>query len=238
MNKNKGFTLLELLIVIGILAILATVIIVAINPAELLRRARDSQRLSDLASITSAISFYLTEASSPTLGTATTSSRELSNNTCDPPLGAATRTVIYYSINNSPDSDAHFHDQNRGIGGYNIGGTCPNCWKKFSTSSQGVSGTDGWIPVNLRGLAAGSPIAKFPIDPRNVTSSSADYHYAYVCQRTPNLAFELFANMESTLYSNGGSQDRESTDGGYASTTYETGSLIFVTSTAIIRIPE
>lgn len=68
---KKGFTLLELLIVIGILAILSTTMVLVINPAEMLRRARDSQRLSDLGSINTALSFYLTESASPSLGTST-----------------------------------------------------------------------------------------------------------------------------------------------------------------------
>jgi len=64
---KKGFTLLELLIVIGILAVLSTTMVLVINPAEMLRRARDSQRISDLNTIKSALAFYLTEAASPSL---------------------------------------------------------------------------------------------------------------------------------------------------------------------------
>jgi len=64
---KKGFTLLELLIVIGILAVLSTTMVLVINPAEMLRRARDSQRISDLNTIKSALAFYLTEAASPDL---------------------------------------------------------------------------------------------------------------------------------------------------------------------------
>jgi len=47
MKTKKGFTLLELLIVIGILAILSTTVVLVINPAELLKKARDSQRISE-----------------------------------------------------------------------------------------------------------------------------------------------------------------------------------------------
>lgn len=64
---KKGFTLLELLIVIGILAILSTILIIVINPAEMLRKARDSQRISDLNTIKTALSFYLVESGSPDL---------------------------------------------------------------------------------------------------------------------------------------------------------------------------
>jgi len=66
MNK-KGFTLVELLIVIGILAILATAVIIVLNPAELLKQARDSQRLQDLGTLNAAIAFYMSTASAPTI---------------------------------------------------------------------------------------------------------------------------------------------------------------------------
>lgn len=46
-----GFTLIELLIVISILAIISTVVVVAINPVEMLASARDSNRLSDLTNL-------------------------------------------------------------------------------------------------------------------------------------------------------------------------------------------
>jgi prepilin-type N-terminal cleavage/methylation domain-containing protein len=66
---KKGFTLIELIIVIGILAILASVVVLVLNPAEILAQARDSQRISDLSTIKSAIALYLATAASPTLGT-------------------------------------------------------------------------------------------------------------------------------------------------------------------------
>ena len=65
---KKGFTLIELLIVIGILAILATVVVLVLNPAQLLAQARDSQRMSDLGSLKNAIALYLATADSPTVG--------------------------------------------------------------------------------------------------------------------------------------------------------------------------
>ena len=64
---KKGFTLLELLIVIAILAILATATILVLNPAELLKQARDSQRVTDIANLNSALSLYVTAVSSPYL---------------------------------------------------------------------------------------------------------------------------------------------------------------------------
>jgi len=63
---RKGFTLIELLVVIAILAILATVVVLVLNPAELLRQARDSNRISDLGSLHSAISLFLADVTTST----------------------------------------------------------------------------------------------------------------------------------------------------------------------------
>ncbi|MDO8504216.1 MAG: prepilin-type N-terminal cleavage/methylation domain-containing protein [bacterium] len=54
-RRNESFTLIELLIVIGILAILMGAIIAAINPARQFSQARNSQRWSHISSILSAV---------------------------------------------------------------------------------------------------------------------------------------------------------------------------------------
>jgi prepilin-type N-terminal cleavage/methylation domain-containing protein len=66
-RTQKGFTLVELLIVIAILAVLSVTVVVVLNPAELLKQARDSTRISDLASVNSAIALYLTDVATPYL---------------------------------------------------------------------------------------------------------------------------------------------------------------------------
>lgn len=65
---KKGFTLIELLVVIAIVSVLSVVVILTLNPAELLKQARDSNRLSDAATIKSAIALYLSDAASPSIG--------------------------------------------------------------------------------------------------------------------------------------------------------------------------
>ena len=64
--QQKGFTLLELIIVIGILAVLATVSVLVLNPAQLFAQDRDTTRISDLGTLRSAIGLYLSSVSSPT----------------------------------------------------------------------------------------------------------------------------------------------------------------------------
>lgn len=183
---KKGFTLLELLIVIGILAILSTTMIIVINPAEMLRKARDSQRISDLSTMKSALSLYLTDISSPDLDGSTSS--------------------VYYVYNHTGITEAT---------------TC-NGVSVTGIASTAVDGT-GWVPVNLGGLAGGSPLSSLPIDPNPASSKR---YYIYIPDQT-NLVFEFLANMESTTYTN-----QEATDGGNFSDIYEIGTkMIASTST-------
>jgi len=61
LSVARGFTLIELLVVIAILAVLAVAVVVVLNPAELIKQARDTTRISDLAALNSAISLYLAD---------------------------------------------------------------------------------------------------------------------------------------------------------------------------------
>lgn len=57
-KKQKGFTLIEILLVIGLIAILAAVVIVAVNPARQFAQGRNSQRLSNVNTILNAAHQY------------------------------------------------------------------------------------------------------------------------------------------------------------------------------------
>jgi type IV pilus assembly protein PilA len=59
MNKfkksSKGFTLIELVVVIGILAVLLAIVLIAINPGRQFKQANDTKRRSDVNALLNAI---------------------------------------------------------------------------------------------------------------------------------------------------------------------------------------
>ena len=55
-QKNDGFTLIELLVVIAIIGLLASIVLVSLNPAR--AKARDARRMSDLHNIQLALEMY------------------------------------------------------------------------------------------------------------------------------------------------------------------------------------
>ena len=57
-ERRAAFTLVEVLLVVALLAILAMVTIVAINPSKHLTKSRDSGRITDVYSILSAVHQY------------------------------------------------------------------------------------------------------------------------------------------------------------------------------------
>lgn len=60
LQRSGGFTLLEILLVVGIIALLAGVVIIAINPARQLATVRNTERKSDLKEVHSAMQqFYI-----------------------------------------------------------------------------------------------------------------------------------------------------------------------------------
>lgn len=150
LRSRAAFTLIELLIVIAIIAVLATVVILSLNPAELLRQARDSNRLSDLATISEAVNLY-SVSQGGSLGMASTS---------------------YISVSD-PTATSTAGNQCQGLG-FTAGSYT---WHCAASSTYRASDGTGWVPLAFTEISSGNPLGNLPIDPSNQTSSGLYYTY-------------------------------------------------------------
>jgi prepilin-type N-terminal cleavage/methylation domain-containing protein len=229
-KNTKGFTLLELLIVIAILAVLSVALVLVLNPAESLRKSRDVQRMSDLATLKTAIGLYLTTVSSPDLDGAGGFDNKCLNGV------TATAQIAYSSIVADPLCNVTVAPGSDTSATFAGGDMCYTAGATALTVTA-ADGT-GWLPVNFGLIAGGSPISSLPIDPSNTsigsTPTSADLVYRYACQSVgvsgkPSNVFEINAVLESDYYKVGGTDDRSAKDGGDNANYYEVG-----TSTRLI----
>ncbi len=55
LKASKGFTLIEILVVIGLIAILAAIVLIAINPGRQFAQGRNTQRVSNVETILNSI---------------------------------------------------------------------------------------------------------------------------------------------------------------------------------------
>ncbi len=167
LSSRASFTLIELLVVVAIIAILSVFVIITINPAELLKQGRDSQRVSDIATINSALNLYQVDNTSGSLGVASTT---------------------YISIPD-PTATSTAGTQCQGLGLPSL----PSGWTYHCPASSTYRNTDGtgWIPVNFSSISYGSPLGSLPVDPTNTSSSG--YYYTY----TPGGSWQLTATPES-----------------------------------------
>lgn len=92
--QRHGFTLIETLLVIGILSILASVVIVAINPVKQLADARDSERTSDVYTIMNAVYQYAADNDGSFPSAATTTAREICGVESESCTGLADLSVL------------------------------------------------------------------------------------------------------------------------------------------------
>lgn len=223
-KREAGFTLLELLIVVSIIAILSVALVLVLNPAEALKKSRDAQRMSDLSTIKTALGLLLTSTSTPSL---------------DNTFGAAASTCLS-SVTGVANIAAKVRYSTGTAVAYTAagGGTDVIATGTFTSPSIAATGIigdvagAGWIPAVLSNLTGGSPISNYPTDPTNSVSASAvatDLVYRYACQNAgaagrPGYVFEIDARLESDAYTI--TDNKLSLDGGDNTNLYEIGTSL------------
>jgi len=164
-NENRNsFTLIELLVVLALVAILSVVVVMTLNPAELIKQARDSNRLSDLSTINTALNLFSADVTSGFMGTS---------------------TVVYISIPSVSPTCVGL-----GLPALPSGYTY-NC--VAIANLRNTDGT-GWIPVNFQRISSNSPISQLPIDPINTTTTRLYYSYVSGGSWELNAAIEAAKN--------------------------------------------
>ena len=135
-RQASSFTLIELLIVIGILAILVAAVVVVLNPAQLLAQARDSKRQQDLSALNQALNTVYA---------------------LDQTISFGTSSIVYTSL---PDSSSTCGSW--GLPSLPTGWTY-NCVP--TSTLQNTNGT-GWIPVNFKttGVVSLSALPTDPVN--------------------------------------------------------------------------
>lgn len=179
---KKGFTLIEILIIITIIAVLATLTIYFLNPFEISKRNRDLQRLKDLESLASAINTYLLSSNNPDLDGPFYDETGIDED--NPSIYLSVPKDIIFPLATITDA-------------YN------NILKIVQNSSSTNlynNNGEGWLPINFN--EGNVVLPSLPVDPLNIIDNSnpnKNYYYSYVFNRGTN-EFEINAKFESSSF--------------------------------------
>jgi len=223
-KKNQGFTLLELLIVIAIIAILSVILILVLDPAETLKKSRDSQRMSDLATMKTALGLYSTSTTTPLMaGTSNTACKGATSTT---PWVTGEDQIYYSYPSDAPGAAITDKILDATTFTSTYGG------KQVANANLALTDGSGWLPVNLSSLTGGSPISNLPIDPVNTMTIggvvNTDLVYRYACMQSTG-KYEIAARLESTAYTS--DDNKMAKDGGNNANYYEVGTDLSILGT-------
>jgi len=164
---RRAFTLVEVLVTVGLIAVLSTVVLLTLNPLDFLKQGRDSTRLNDLSNLMRTLNYIQAESPQTFFGNPKT----IYISRPDPNLtGDATSTCP--NMNLPP---------------------IPSDWSYYCVSPQNLSRIDGkgWIPIDFSNQAI-FRLSKLPTDPKN----DENYYYTYVYDPNTQ-SFEIDTVLES-----------------------------------------
>ncbi len=173
-KRNKGLTMMEILIVLLIILILWGITIEVFRPQGYLITAKDIRRISDLRILESALKTYLTATPSPNLGPANKGIDESSS-------------TIFISV---PFDKEDVRTQILIWNGKTY------YFSQVDSKEYFKKDGNGWIPVNFT-LLPYPQLSVLPVDPLN--SYGKKFFYSYVFNRTSS-TFEINANLEFIDY--------------------------------------
>lgn len=148
-SDGGGFTLIEILVTFSLVSVLSGVVLLALNPVELIKKAHDTRRLDDLAYLDRALGILRSDQSSLWFGSS---------------------SVVYVSLPDTTSTCA-----NLGLPTL-ASGWSYNC---VTNSNLKKSDGNGWLPVNFTEFSAGGLVPALPVDPVNSASSSLYYTYVF-----------------------------------------------------------
>ena len=171
--RSRGFTLVELLVAIGILAAISSVAILTLNPAELFKQSRDANRFSSLASLKKAINlFQLNPGASSEMGTP---------------------GIVYVSL----------PDEGLNCGTWQLPDIFPRTYRCVPPADLVKANGTGWIPIDFEGsgrsLLPALPID--PVNSFDHTNPNSGYFYIYATDGAGK--YEINAKTESVKYGSG-----------------------------------
>lgn len=148
MKNKKGFTLVELLVVISIIGLLSTLAVVSLSSAR--QKARDAKRASDVKQIQTALELYFSDqntypvvAAAVTLGDATHST--LSSGSSFAAAATGTTYMGLVPANPAPGGTAYTYTSLTGAGAACTASPCPNYSITFT-----FEGPTGGLAAGLR----------------------------------------------------------------------------------------
>lgn len=210
---NKGFTLVELLIVVGILALLAVFLLLVINPVEFIAQSRDAKRLNDIKILSETIVFA-----------------ELYGEDIDIYEGKDIfKNIEAHRVYTSlPDMDG-----DKKCDEYSLPDLGDEVWEYrcfASSSSMGNIDGTGWLPIDLSTVPQGKrALYTLPVDPSNNGSTGNYLLFGYSI--APE-SFSIAVKVDSNKYLDG----LAVSDGGNSPTLYETRPVPWIEPLANITV--
>jgi prepilin-type N-terminal cleavage/methylation domain-containing protein len=137
--NQRSFTLVEILVVLALIAILATILIVIIKPNEIFKKSRDTKRINDLQNIDKA--FNIIYSIDSTFNE----------------LNYFSSNIVYLSLKDSSSTCGSWLSQLPPLS---------SGWQYRCSATPTDANGQGWLPLNFSQYPALN-LSQLPVDPKN-----------------------------------------------------------------------